>query len=957
MADEEDPSDLFAIPDFWRPATWLEPTATALTSSHSLSISTPQPKTIPPASNPLFTLDVHQTAFLESPQRLIHVDEIPVLKGLEINSGIFFGLPSQLQQLAAHHPSLHHLDAQPPLEPESQSEPTVDDDEDFWLISAHVSQNPPKFRSWESFRQPDQGTPTLFLLSEAGPAAFDALLASSEVTNGAPADILDTGLYCACLLNLALGLSSVIFSWDPEKNSFIKAAASLRISGMSLGLVKAVDSLCLDCGNASRHLQVFAEGTYSAASTPTRVALAGVVDRVVTMLRSELSAQGRNLRSALQLQAAVRPVQSVLSYFKTLVNKLAQQESDEGILSCLFQEAQASEYRDELLRDATREVLRTLSEPWLEFVEEWLGFKAEEGTPITKNGPGKGFVKVADKMWIDDQGFELEEAEYFLDEDKVPSFVPEDMAQTIFETGRNLRFLRDHHPDHPLSRPDIVASAMPPKLEWAFDWVAISKLEAKVNQYRDAVSRAIQETRPETQQNITPQNQPNNDPAAELEYFGKPPAQILSTLLASIDHLSQPPPPPIPPSPLTLLLHSLYLPSSPQQKTLLPPDWSLLPHLSFAPLLSTHAALLNRACTALLFRAHHLRAHIDLLRQTFLLDNGVLASRLAHALFDPDLGSAERTRGVALGTGGSGGAMGLRLGGGRRTWPPASSELRLALMGVLGECYSPFASQPHGDSKSGLKDILSNLSFAVRADMTPAEIDRCMDPAGLEALDFLRLAYRPPGALRAVLGAGVLRRMDGVFRLLLRVVRMVFVVENVLFLKKGREREGGSVAGRRLRVEGRHFVAQLAGYVFDVGVRGVWAGLDGWLDSVEGALDREEGDSGGVSPDAVREKMEAVLDEMMGALLLRKRQAPVMGLLEEIFGVMLRFAAGQGGEAEERELYKLFRRKVEVFVTVCRGLGEKMAVSGGGGSATGAGYVEQLLVRLDLGGYYARDDR
>ncbi len=182
---------------------------------------------------------------------------------------------------------------------------------------------------------------------------------------------------------------------------------------------------------------------------------------------------------------------------------------------------------------------------------------------------------------------------------------------------------------------------------------------------------------------------------------------------------------------------------------------------------------------------------------------------------------------------------------------------------------------------------------------------------------------------------------------------MGFVVENVLFMRKGSEDEGGSVAGRRLRVEGRHFVTQLAGYFFDVGVKGVWGGLEEWLNGVEEGLDRE--DESSVSPDAVREKMEAVLDEMMGALLLRKRQAPVMGLVEEIFGVLLRFAAGKGGSDEE--LYRLFRRKVEVFVTVCKGLGEKMAVSGSVGSATGAGYVEQLLVRLDLGGFYARDDR
>jgi hypothetical protein len=115
------------------------------------------------------------------------------------------------------------------------------------------------------------------------------------------------------------------------------------------------------------------------------------------------------------------------------------------------------------------------------------------------------------------------------------------------------------------------------------------------------------------------------------------------------------------------------------------------------------------------------------------------------------------------------------------------------------------------------------------------------------------------------------------------------------------------------------------------------------------------------SPDVVRERQERVLDEIMGVLFLRKRQAPVLALLEEIFGVVLRFVrglrvgwAGQTGTGETpEELYRLFRKKVEVFITVCRGLGEKMAVSSGGGGGQG-GCVEQLLLRLDLTGFYRK---
>jgi hypothetical protein len=200
-------------------------------------------------------------------------------------------------------------------------------------------------------------------------------------------------------------------------------------------------------------------------------------------------------------------------------------------------------------------------------------------------------------------------------------------------------------------------------------------------------------------------------------------------------------------------------------------------------------------------------------------------------------------------------------------------------------------------------------------------------------------------------------------------------------------------------VEAGHFVRQVASYFFEGGVRERWRGFEVWLEGVEGecfSFSSSSGDGSGAvagagaememcddgggsggggggeggelpmpkkkacSPDVVRERQERVLDDIMGVLFLRKRQAPVLALLEEIFGVVLRFVRGlrvgwgeQAGTGETpEELYRLFRKKVEVFITVCRGLGEKMAVSSGGGGQ-GAG-VEQLLLRLDLTGFYGK---
>ncbi|KAK4236627.1 Spc98 family-domain-containing protein [Achaetomium macrosporum] len=968
MADQEDdPSDLFAIPDFWRSSSWLD--------QHL------------EGESPLFTFDLQNAACLDASQSLISPTRVPVRKIADDNEDVFFKLPSLLRELADQEVKQHTPNSKPPdqhVEAEREPETSLSaDDEDLWLSPVEKTERPSKYQTWEGFEQEDQGPCPPLFVTEAGPAAFDALLASKEAHDNAAPDILDARIYCACLLSLALGRSSILFSWDPEQSSFVKTAPALRVPGLSLESIKAIDRLCLDCGNSARHLQTFADATYSAAASPTRVALAGVVDRLVTVVRSELNNRSRDARSILQLQSIVQPVSSVLCYFKGLVKKLSREESDEGVLSCLFQEAQASEYRDELLREVTREVLRILSKPWTDFVEEWIGLKAEEGVPVTKAGPGKCFVKVADKMWVDDQGHELDEADYFLDEDKLPTFIPEDMAQTIFETGRNLRFLREHQAEHPLSRLDVVTLAMPPKLEWKFDWAAVSKLEARVNEYRNAVSRAIQGLPPKSHRGepISPGVKKRKFSAIELEYFGKLEAEVEATIIASMRYLDQPPENRVPQDELARLLQDrLYRTTTDMslESDKLSPHWALAPLLSFGPVIEAQSSLVNQECMKLLFRSHHLRTHIDLLRQSFLLGNGLLCSRLSHALFDPNLNTAEHRAGVALG----GGMMGLRLGG-RQTWPPSSSELRLALMGILSECYEPPYPAPADQtapSRGTKSDLPGDLSFAVR-DLSQEEIDRCMDPDSLEALDFLRLSYKPPAPLRPVMAPTVLLKYDRIFKLLLRVLRMLYVA-NELFATTNSHTEESN-ASLRFRIEARHFIRQVASYFFDVGTTAPWRRFEAWLDRVEaessaecepvepaaGARRNNSSNKKAYSPDALRERQEQVLDEIMSVLLLRKRQAPVLRLLEDTYGVVLRFAKGlsqrtraRGAEAGKREespeeLYRLFRKKVEVFVTVCRGLGEKMGTgtsSSGGEGGGGGNPVEQLLAMLDISGYYGK---
>lgn len=858
--------------------------------------------------------------------------------------------------------------------------------DDLWLFHGDHIAKQAKIRSWAEFDHCDETGSTAAFITEASSAAFDALLAADDnpfkIQDNDRYKIVESGPYSACLLSLALGRSSLLYAWDADKASFVATLERVKLPGYSGESLGCLSLACKECGESTRYLQSFVEKIYAAHASPARTALANAIDKLLLTIQSELGTRAQRSRSLLQLQALIQPVRSILVYFRGLIKRLAKSRSDEQLISMLFEEAHSVEYKGNFLRNAVCEVLRMVSRPWTDFVEEWIGLRTEEGLVMTKDGPGRSFVKVENKMWVDDQGFELEEPDYFLDEEAMPSFVPEDVAQEIFETGRNLRFLRTNHPEHPLARPDYVASSKPPKLEWQFDWDAMSRVERKAREYEESLSRFLVHGTEGSSRDSHSTNPASEDSRPSFQFYGQDESQIAANLLASVkvfddrnyhkntteDGLRK------------ILSDQLSSSSNPAAtpESDFNPHWSLLALLSFGPIVAAQAKIVNAECTRLLFTSHNLRSHLQLQRQYHLLGNGIFCSRLSHALFDPDLDTAERQSGVAL----TGGVMGLRLSG-RDNWPPASSELRLALMGVLAESYdAPPARHdrpgPGGTSrKTGELPREMDISFAVR-DLGPEEIERCIDPDGLEALDFLRLSYKPPAALLPIFTPVILLKYDRVFKLLLRVLRMLYVV-NQLFRDVVLYSTGGEGVELKLkfRVEAHHFVTRLAAYWFDTGVAGPWAMFEGWLDEVERDLDGPDGGSGKGrtscwGPDRLRERHEQALDEILARLLLRRRQRPVMGLVDEVFGSILGFAKllrrpPGGDEKEVRKLYATFRKKVEVFITVCRGMSEK----GGSDIATGRGQgpegeggrkgrpgeengITMLLLLLDMSGHFAK---
>ncbi|KAM0431806.1 hypothetical protein ACHAPT_005056 [Fusarium lateritium] len=963
MTEPEDLAAVFDVPDLWKASTWQA----RLNSDHD-------------GPNPFFSPTL-KSRDLDS--------ELVQLSSIAVEKNGFFKLPSLHPEEAEPEDTTTTTDNAPtPKESTHDAEPM----DDLWMDIDEPEEKAAEHKTWDGFIA---GTATVgqpHMVTEAGAGVYDALLTWSmdplELKN-ADVPIIDAKAYFTSLLALALGQESVFFRPDKGR-PLAPALASMRVSGYSRDVLEGLEKQCHKCGSTFLELQSFVQTTYSKRSNRCGVALAGALDQILKDVQQHVAVCGQNPRSLLELQSTVKGLLAILAPFRRLTSKFRKGYTDEHVLSYVFHEAYSVDYGEEQLRGIMREVLQRVSQPWIEFLEEWIGTKREEGLPLTKAnvGESKGFVKVDKEKYMDDFGQEVEDIDFRLDESKMPHFMPYDIAKSIFETGKNLRFIRTCHPEHPLATPNILDVTQPPKVGWLYDWDAIHELEARVNEYRANLFEAVQKARTHQE----PDEHEETDlllkrymlpfaSGAELQYHGIEANQMEQRLLASIEQFNQPLPDQGAGDSLSQVvrqrLSGAYRP--PTQSPDFAPHWSLLPVLSFGGIASAQSHVVNQESLRLLFSNHDLRSHLKMHRDFHMFGNGLFVSRLSHALFDPELETAERQAGVAR----QGGVMGLRLGG-RDTWPPASSELRLALMGVLAESFI----SDNGFSKEKLISISrdsaqlpGDLSFSVR-DLPEEEIEKCMNPDSLEALDFLRLSYKAPAPLSGIITPVILTQYDRIFKFLLRILRMLYVI-NQLFrdvnARTSRWDDPEDISYRFAR-EAHHFVSGITSFFFDSGIAIPWQAFETRLDKIESDLNNPDSHSTPEtveSPDRLREFHSRVLDRIMLSLFLRKRQQPVLKLLDEIFVSLLAYskfsrakAMGMGPDTsteetreEIRRLYKNFKTKVQIFATVCRALTEKSRSTSNkvsddlGLKQEGIGedhMVAQLLMKLEMNNYYTK---
>ena len=836
-------------------------------------------------------------------------------------------------------------------------------EEDIWTSPREDQDFCTQLRTWPGFHGKPSHECRATFASDKNAQHFDSILATQNDNDGnamASKPVFDS------LIQLCLGRESTFFVFVAEDDSFALRIDDGRMSGLSRPSFQSLCSTFFRQGNTTRNLHSFASRHQRCEKiSPTLMAIATAVTTLLEQLECQFMDASHNFNSLLQIQDLSRAQTGVLEHLMDIKNQAGHLEKEHAVLSLLFDVAQKTEHSSLDIREASLRILIAASAPWEAAVNHSLGLVPNA---LAQSAFGEKSLDVFPQIPIavEAEMTSMDEL-HALGFPKVPNFISRTESIMIFELMQNIGLLRAHSPQHPILNLARFTKSSDVKIAWRTSWNSVEGMVEQIKDYKLKVEKATKafdlgeslHESLEARAEVVPTNDifsPTYKSSA-MQYMHDSTARIEAYPGTSSRN-----------DRFELSLFQPLLREMSDASAIEPfsPPVSLLPSLSFSPVIAAQAGLVNRACLRLLFEDGGLRRHLATLSRFKMLSDGVFSSRLCHSLFNQqsrdDETYTKRHRFAAPG-------LGL---GYRNAWPPMSSELRLAVRGILTDSY--FGPDQSARTSMFREELPGGLSFAI-AELDEKELSRCTNPDSVYALDFLRLQYQAPSPVAAVITPASLIKYDAIFKLILRAKRMVFVVEQ-LAADIFAQRLSSNPQERlylRFRQQAHHFVSSICTYFFE-SMATHRQRLDNRLAATEAALDHD--DLSGDSIAELRRFHGCVLDGIMFSLLLRKRQSEVLQLLEDIFGIILQFAGSirksksWNGNTEKTdrpsptELYQSFQKKAKVFVAVCRGLSERKTpkdtmenkefptVGSAGESETGS--ISQLLLRFEMNGFYAK---
>lgn len=736
--------------------------------------------------------------------------------------------------------------------------------EDIWAFDEVDVGKQVALTSWDHFENEQHVQQPSQYLGEAKTSVFDGVLRLTNI-NAASTPYVGEQNMIDALFEMGSGRSSQIFRWDSKEQQFKCWNESFLVSGFTASIIQSTTASLSSHGTSMRILseavvdQVNCRHQSGAGRSALLAALRSCHAGIDLHLQSQRS-KTRSIPALIQVFQETHPLLKIVKKLHALVKD---DPDDQELLSkaLSFFSSVAMEFpRFEPLLHCTASLV---AQPVLKQISKGIGLETSLGAEEYMNMP------------------------YGQQDGTDPLFV--EIIQTISEAHDSLSLLQQLAP----AKARALQNPVPDNgLQLAFPFQEIIGLQSFAIAYEQKnILRLVGSADPDPAGSTFAQTIPTESTSSQrcwelpsLHYehhLNTMDDQIANAVIASLE-------------------------STTEDATLCSPSYAQAFSMSITPMILAQHRLLSYCIFEVLFLEHHILKHLDLLHSFGMLGNGIFAARLGIALFDSEQNSGEAARH-------SGGITGLRLQT-RDTWPPASSELRLVLMGILNESLD-----------SGKRDEMTNaISFAIR-DLSEEELDKCLDVNSIHALDFLKVQYRPPSlVLEAIISSETLNKYDRIFRHLLRILRLKFVAEQLCRSVSRRSAPQIESLAHRFRVEIHRFISVIADYSQNIATRQPWGDFIRTMQAVEQKLRQQDYHGSlrlGQSLGHLAHLHESTLDTILRALMLRQKQAKMLQLLQEVFDIILGYAAlamrEDGSSTDESKvegLYRDFKSKVKSFV-------------------------------------------
>ena len=814
-----------------------------------------------------------------------------------------------------------------------------DDVADVWILpDIQKRRSKSILLSWDQFLDKGHQEPASGYISEAEPTILNAVL---EANSQSPPRHVRSDVLLDAFFGLCMGRDTVLFRYKQEDHTFIAHWQNIAAHGCSPTLVRECFEAFAEMGTTTKSLTSSFQimDAKPASLPPSQIAFLSASRSVLHAAHKYLGLVRPGIASLLQLMAMTATVRNTVRLLKQCTDDLKSGQMGHLFITSLIRQTSNASIDDPSLGKLMQTILSRTLQPILAVLSEDIGLSLDRRGSLA--------VEIGHR-----------------DQAAWEALLGLGSTYILHEAQQSMKLLRRHSPNCTLLSSSVLGSSPLKSLELGLTFHHICGLQARAVAYEEAMKSLITSAESSISSSLlsTPASEDFNllgPRSTTMQSAG--PFQLQMDIFNHKNHLVQ-----VDRGDELEEQVIKYLTGKSKEDSHLEIDVEQSLGLSISPLISAQHRLLSYSVLRLLFQDHNLSGHINLQRNFHLLGNAFFSSRLTTALFDTEQSSGEGLRRT-------GATTGLRLQA-RDTWPPAGSELRLVLMSILSDSLTP--------KHRFLED---HVSFAIR-DMPLEELEKCRDVNSIHALDFLRLTYAPPnGMVEAVITPEISDKYDRIFQHLLRSLRIKAVTQSLLLLGLARDSDTTSrYADHKTILEMHHFITGIADYCHNIAIETYWRKFQAVLSEAKAHIDSqnyEETLRVVGSLDHLRALHESTVDDILHALLLRRKQAKSRQILEDLYDVILRFSAEtretrstdhgitmdanqlDAPTADETTIKRLrvdFRSKVLQFMDALRcemradeqvpGSDELTELDGDGKEVN---TFEYLLLRLDMSGYWS----